>query len=232
MNKKIMIGVICIILICLAVMLIRENIIQKENFLEKTKAFSREEIIELLDKGADYNNYYRKVETENGTQEYYYKDNILVSYINGEMDYWMNLNDDERKMIVIEDSENKIAGIVEDFENIIFPTEYTQVGYYITVYDEDNFKYQYLGKINFNNRETLVVNTIGSNGLEIKYYIDEETGVVVKRKETEKWLCFTKTYAEYDRGITFDIVTDENIQEPNLEEYTVEPIPVSSISIY
>lgn len=237
MKKKKIVFVILIALIVLFIcLLVREFKFDYDRITDKTKALSREEVITLLDKGATYNNYYRSVKTTNGNEEYYYKDNILACYINSKLYYWMNLSDTEKEMIIIEDYENKIANTVKEFDTITFPTEMTQLGYYCTVYDQKNFSFKYKGIMKFNDRDTYIVETSANNNffssLKIKYYIDKETGVIVNRKQLLKFTFITKEITEFDRGLKFDVVTDENIEKPNLTDFEIVETYFPALSIW
>lgn len=227
MIKKIFIIFFSIIAIILLIFIIREIQINNDRIINKDNALSRDEVIELLDKGANYNNYYRCVETTNGKEEIYYKDNILACYINSNLYYWMNLSKNEKEMIIIDDYQNKIASYVEDFNEFNFPIEHTQLGYYSTVYDK-NIEYKYIGIAKLNGRDTIVIKTIAKknslSNFEIKYYIDKETGVIVKRKEINKFLFVSTSVKDFDRGIKFDIVTSEDVAKPDLTDYTINNI--------
>lgn len=227
MKKKILIIFLIVILIILLILVIREMQINNEQIIDRSNALSRDEVIELLDKGATYNNYYRCVETPNGKEEMYYKDDILAYYINSHLYYWMNLSENEKEMIIIDDYEDKVASYVEGFKDANFRMDYTQLGYYSTVYDT-NIEYKYIGITKLNNRDTIVVKTITRknpiSSFEINYYIDKETGVIVKRKEIEKFLFISTSVRELDRGVQFDTVTSEDVAKPDLTDYTIDTI--------
>ena len=146
----------------------------------------------------------------------------------------MNLTDGSRRMIFIDDYDSDSVGEVVDFENIIFPMENTQLGYYSTIYDTENFDFKYKGITRINDRDTLIVETDSKidSSLKIKYYIDKQTGVIVKRTEFDKVLFLTKDKKEYDRGIRFDVVTDENIKEPDLTNVETYEINFPSLTIW
>lgn len=223
MKKKILLIVILLLILLLAVLFLREYKLNSKAYIKNSSNFSHEDIINLLHKGSTYNNYYRKVFTSNGIEEYYYKDDILASYINSKLNYWINLSENEKEMIIIEDYDNRLASIVENFEQINFPTENSQLGYYSNIYNtEINFKY--LGMIIFNDRETLVVKTYSTNNLNSYqniYYIDKESGVIVKRIDIQKIAFITTKIQEFDRGIKFDIVTDKDISKPDLQNFSI-----------
>ena len=216
------------------ILVIREIYLNYDKIENNNEEYTRDQVIELLDNGSKYNNYYRTVNTENGKEEFYYKDNILACYYDSKLKYWMNLTDGSRRMIFIDDYDSDSVGEVVDFENIIFPMENTQLGYYSTIYDTENFEFKYKGITKINDRDTLVVETDSKidSSLKIKYYIDKQTGVIVKRTEFDKVLFLTKDKKEYDRGIRFDVVTDENIKEPDLTNVETYEINFPSLTIW
>lgn len=234
MKKKILITILIIIVLIMLILLIREIYLNYDKIENNNEEYTRDQVIELLDKGSKYNNYYRTVNTENGKEEFYYKDNILACYYDSKLKYWMNLTDGSRRMIFIDDYDSNSVGEVVDFENIIFPMENTQLGYYSTIYDTENFDFKYKGITKINDRDTLIVETDSKidSSLKIKYYIDKQTGVIVKRTEFDKVLFLTKDKKEYDRGIRFDVVTDENIKEPDLTNVETHEINFPSLTIW
>lgn len=234
MKKKILITILIIIVLIMLILLIREIYLNYDKIENNNEEYTRDQVIELLDNGSKYNNYYRTVNTENGKEEFYYKDNILACYYDYKLKYWMNLTDGSRRMIFIDDYDSDSVGEVVDFENIIFPMENTQLGYYSTIYDTENFEFKYKGITKINDRDTLIVETDSKidSSLKIKYYIDKQTGVIVKRTEFDKVLFLTKDKKEYDRGIRFDVVTDENIKEPDLTNVETYEINFPSLTIW
>ena len=139
-------------------------------------------------------------------------------------------------MIIIEDEENKLASVVEDFEQVNFPMESTQLGYYSVIYDMENFNFKFKGLMKFNNRDTYVVEMKSNENsifpLIIKYYIDKETGVIVNRREISKFIFITKEVKQYDRGIKFDIVKNEDIRKPDLTDYEIISTSFPILPIY
>lgn len=234
MKKKILITILIIIVLIMLILVIREIYLNYDKIENNNEEYTRDQVIELLDNGSKYNNYYRTVNTENGKEEFYYKDNILACYYDYKLKYWMNLTDGSRRMIFIDDYDSDSVGEVVDFENIIFPMENTQLGYYSTIYDTENFEFKYKGITKINDRDTLIVETDSKidSSLKIKYYIDKQTGVIVKRTEFDKVLFLTKDKKEYDRGIRFDVVTDENIKEPDLTNVETYEINFPSLTIW
>lgn len=216
--KKILI----IFILILFIILIREFIINNNEKIDKSNSLSREQIIQLLNKGATADNYSLKRTTELGEEEMYYKNNILTYYINSDLKYWININPENKEFLIFDDFDDNIVSTVEDFEEMEFPLPYTQLGYYITLYDTSNFDFKYIGKTQINNRNTIVAKSIDNTNplsiVEMKYYIDEETGIVVKRTDTYKCLIISTKSTTSDRGIEFNTVSDTKIAKPNMDK--------------
>lgn len=236
MKKRIFLILVIIIFLLVSYIFFREIKINYDNIYDYSIQLSRNDIINLLNDGINYNNYYRNVNTENGKEEFYYKDGILTNYVNGRLKYYINTLDNSKEMIIIEDEENKLASIVEDFEQVNFPMESTQLGYYSVIYDMENFNFKFKGLMEFNNRDTYVVEMKSNENsifpLIIKYYIDKETGVIVNRREISKFIFITKEIKQYDRGIKFDYVKDEDVKKPDLIEYEVFSTSFPVLIIY
>lgn len=222
---KILLIVAIIIVLLLLSIFIREIVLSNEGNLDKSNPMTREEIISLLEKGADYNNYYYRYDPSIDTleTEYYIKDGISVCYVDGKLQSWMNFNENEKERITIWDTKaddgKLIATVVKDFTT----TESNQMSYdYSLVTDYENYDFEYLGQKGENGRDITVIEmqAIGSNTY-TNFYIDNETGVIMARKDVSKALFIT-TYANYsNRNVQFDVVTDENVARPDLSEYNV-----------
>lgn len=235
MLKKLVIVLLIVLIITVSILLIRELILKTEKNLEKTENLSQEDVIDLLNKGRTYNNYYLSRTNSNNKEEYYYKDNILTYYINSELKYWINLSENNKEMIIIDDVNTKTASKVENFEEIDFPNEYSQLGYYSTIYDKNNIKFKYLGKIYYNDRPTIVAKTTLNDNFktyENKYYIDENTGVIVNRIDIQKIAFVTTNIREHNRGIKFDVVTDKDIEKPNLQNFKINSCRFPTFTIW
>ena len=82
-------------------------------------------------------------------------------------------------------------------------------------------EFKYLGKKQVNGRDTILVKVWNKDGFEMdstKFYIDEETGLIMRRVDYTA-LGFIKI--DCDRNVKMDIVTDEDIQRPDLEGYEI-----------
>ncbi len=222
---KILLIVAIIIVLLLLSIFIREIVLSNEGNLDKSNPMTREEVISLLEKGANYKNYYYRCDPSVDTleTEYYIKDGISVCYVDGKLHSWTNFSENEKERITIWDTKaddgKLIATVVKDFTT----TESNQMSYdYSLVTDYENYDFEYLGQKEENGRDITVIKmqAIGSNTY-TNFYIDTETGVIMARKDVSKALFIT-TYANYsNRNVQFDVVTDENVTRPDLSEYNV-----------
>lgn len=104
MKKKILKIVIIVLIVLALVLALYEICIQYDGKLDKSNPMSREEVIELLNKGASCNNYSilwksgALIGTRKETilQETYIKDNIIKTYLNGKDFTWINYDENER----------------------------------------------------------------------------------------------------------------------------------------
>lgn len=222
---KILLIVAIIIVLLLLSIFIREIVLCNEGNLDKSNPMTRGEVISLLEKGANYSNYYYRCDPSIDTlkTEYYIKDSISVCYVDGKLQSWTNFNENEKERITIWDTKaddgKLIATVVKDFTT----TDSNQMSYdYSIVTDYENYDFEYLGQKEENGRDITVIKmqAIDSNTY-TNFYIDNETGVIMARKDVSKALFIT-TYANYfNRNVQFDVVTDENVVRPNLNEYNV-----------
>lgn len=223
--KKFLLIVAAIIIFLLLSIFIREFVICNEGNLNKSNPMTREEIISLLEKGCDYNNYYYRYDSNIDTlkTEYYIKDGISVCYIENHLHSWINFNEDEREYITIWDTKadngKTIATITKNFTT----TEANQMGYdYSLVTNYENYDFEYLGKKDDNGRNVTVIKmkTKNSNTY-TNFYIDSVTGVIMARKDVSKALFIT-IYMNYsNRNVQFDVVTDEDVTRPDLSSYQI-----------
>ena len=212
-NTKIIIGsIVGVIVLVLLIILIRENTLNADEKLDKSNPMTREEIISLLDKGAEYKNFYYAPDAEGGLKtEYYIKDNIVVCYIEGRLASYTNYNTKE-VITVIGDS-----NIV--FSNNATKPKTSQYGYdYSIVLEENGYEYEYLGEMQEDNRIIIVIK-LKKNGNYVKYYIDKESGLVFRRRDVNKGLITTYAHTS-NRNVELDGVTAEKVQ-PDFSSYSV-----------
>ena len=222
-KKKILIIVLIILAITIIGLVVRETIIHNDGKIDKSNPMTREEIIALLDKGATYNNYYYCPSNEGDTYktEYYIKDNIQVTYNNSKLYEWVDYNNSEQILLWGPEGTATIGNTTKREDN--------QNGYdYSTMAKPElyNNEYQYIGEKEENGRTIIIVKLTTKNGLSTgidKYYIDKETGLILGRFNSNRFLFITTFHAggSNDRNVKIDIVTDEDIKKPDLTGYEI-----------
>lgn len=226
--KKVLKVLGIIITILIVTLIIYYAVIHFDGFLNKDNPMTRSEVIELLEKGKEYPNYYYASESSwifgslnESKTETYIKDNIVKIVVDGEILDWTNYNTEEH-IGLFEMNGKKYAGIsnLDNFET----NEEGQRGFdYSLIAREDIYgmEFKYLGKKQVNGRDTILVKVWNKDGFEMdstKFYIDEETGLIMRRVDYTA-LGFIKI--DCDRNVKMDVVTDEDIQRPDLEGYEI-----------
>ena len=226
--KKVLKVIGIIIAILIVVLAIYYVVIHFDGFLNKDNPMTRGEVIELLEKGKEYPNYYYASESSwifgnlNETKtETYIKDNVEKVVVDGELLEWVNYNTEER--VGLFELNGKASASISNLDN--FETnEYSQRGFdYSLITSEDIYstEFKYLGEKQVDGRDTILVKVWNKNAFEVdstKFYIDKETGLIMRRVDYAG-LGFIKI--DCDRNVKMDIVTDEDIQRPDLEGYEI-----------
>ena len=226
--KKVLKVLGIIITILIVTLIIYYAVIHFDGFLNKDNPMTRSEVIELLEKGKEYPNYYYASESSwifgslNETKtETYMKDNIVKIVVDGETLEWTDYNTEEHiGLFELNGKETASVSNLDNFET----NEDSQRGFdYSLITREDiyNTEFKYLGKKQVNGRDTILVKVWNKDGFEMdstKFYIDEETGLIMRRVDYTA-LGFIKI--DCDRNVKMDIVTDEDIQRPDLEGYEI-----------
>lgn len=226
--KKVLKVLGIIITILIVTLIIYYAVIHFDGFLNKDNPMTRSEVIELLEKGKEYPNYYYASESSwifgslNETKtETYIKDNIVKIVVDGETLEWTDYNTEEHiGLFELNGKETASVSNLDNFET----NEDSQRGFdYSLITREDiyNTEFKYLGKKQVNGRDTILVKVWNKDGFEMdstKFYIDEETGLIMRRVDYTA-LGFIKI--DCDRNVKMDIVTDEDIQRPDLEGYEI-----------
>lgn len=226
--KKVLKVLGIIIAILIVTLIIYYAVIHFDGFLNKDNPMTRSEVIELLEKGKEYPNYYYASESSwifgslNETKtETYIKDNIVKIVVDGETLEWTDYNTEEHiGLFELNGKETASVSNLDNFET----NEDSQRGFdYSLITREDiyNTEFKYLGKKQVNGRDTILVKVWNKDGFEMdstKFYIDEETGLIMRRVDYTA-LGFIKI--DCDRNVKMDIVTDEDIQRPDLEGYEI-----------
>lgn len=226
--KKVLKVLGIIITILIVTLIIYYAVIHFDGFLNKDNPMTRSEVIELLEKGKEYPNYYYASESSwifgslnESKTETYIKDNIVKIVVDGEILDWTNYNTEEH-IGLFEMNGKKYAGIsnLDNFET----NEEGQRGFdysLIAREDIDGMEFKYLGKKQVNGRDTILVKVWNKDGFEMdstKFYIDEETGLIMRRVDYTA-LGFIKI--DCDSKVQMDLVTDQDIQRPDLEGYEI-----------
>ncbi len=226
--KKVLKVLGIIIAILIVTLIIYYAVIHFDGFLNKDNPMTRSEVIELLEKGKEYPNYYYASESSwifgslNETKtETYIKDNIVKIVVDGETLEWTDYNTEEHiGLFELNGKETASVSNLDNFET----NEDSQRGFdYSLITREDiyNTEFKYLGKKQVNGRDTILVKVWNKDGFEMdstKFYIDEETGLIMRRVDYTA-LGFIKI--DCDRNVKMDVVTDEDIQRPDLEGYEI-----------
>lgn len=235
MKRKILITVSIIIILIIAFIICREFKLNSDGKLDKSDYKSREEIISLLDKGKLTHNFYTVSDEDKFLKkEIYYKDGIIACYIDSKLTNWINLTPGKEEFYVIEDAEAKLASSLENINESIFSIPMSQLGQQCFIYDTENHNYKYHGEINLNGRKTIIVEATSTDfilGMNYKYYIDKESGIIVKTTMALKRFYITQEISSMNKNIKFDVVTDENVAKPDFTEYEILPIPYSDFSV-
>lgn len=220
-------GIIIAILIVLVA--IYYVVIHFDGFLNKDNPMTREEVVELLEKGKEYPNYYYASEDRwifgslnESKTESYIKDNVEKIMVDGKLHRWVDYNTQENILIFEDNEGKKYAGIsnLDNFEE----NEESQRGFdYSLISNEEVFNtdFKYLGEKQVDGRDTIIVKVWNKDWVEVdstKFYIDKETGLITRRIDYSA-LGFIKI--DCNRNVKMDIVTDEDIERPNLDEYEV-----------
>lgn len=226
--KKVLKVLGIIIAILIVTLIIYYAVIHFDGFLNKDNPMTRSEVIELLEKGKEYPNYYYASESSwifgslnESKTETYIKDNIVKIVVDGETLEWTDYNTEEHiGLFELNGKETASVSNLDNFET----NEDSQRGFdYSLITREDiyNTEFKYLGKKQVNGRDTILVKVWNKDGFEMdstKFYIDEETGLIMRRVDYTA-LGFIKI--DCDRNVKMDVVTDEDIQRPDLEGYEI-----------
>ena len=228
--KKILkvLGIILAILIVLVA--IYYVVIHFDGFLNKDNEMTREEVIELLEKGKEYPNYYYTSESSwlfgnlnESKTETYIKDNIVKVVVDGEVHSWTDYNNKEYIGMPIEYEGRKYISVSDNLDNFE-ENDQSQRGFdYSLISDEETFNtdFKYLGEKQVDGRDTIVVKVWNKDWVSVdstKFYIDKETGLIMRRVDYTA-LGFLKI--DCNRNVKMDVVTDEDIQRPDLEGYEI-----------
>lgn len=229
-------------------------LIDYDGKLDKSNPMSLEEIINLLEKGKEYNNYTVTIKYKRGYLEYMFleeheekifiKDNIKRVTMDGKDHYWCDYNKNES--IYMYDFEATIQPIFglndtkEEYFNNKKSQKATSYEYLIAEGQiPKELTYKYLGEKEINGRKTIIIRVQegkfeGGWGIYNKFYIDKETGVIVSLKKyqymdyilykSRNSQCYYGGYADGEFSVEFDCVTDEDVEKPNILGHIVQNV--------
>lgn len=218
------------IFILLLILLVYMGVIHFDGFLNKDNVMTREEVVALLEKGKEYPNYYYSSqdkwifgEIDQNRTEYYIKDGIVKCVNNGSTTSWANYNTDAIITIMGEHEGKKYAAISSLTKYYGDDTsKENQNGFdYSLISNEEvfNTEFEYLGEKQYDNRTTIIIKVWNRDGLEIdstKFYIDKETGLIMRRVD---YSCLGLIKIDCNRNVKLDAVTDEDVESPDLTGY-------------
>lgn len=217
MNKKLIALVLILIIIILLTLFIREKIIYFNGNLEKNNIMSKEEIKQLLDKGENYENYYYsptqnpQTTNEEIKTEYYIKNGIVATYINSQLIQWVNYNTGEIISLIHNNNQNTFSSSnnVKRIQNNQNGVDYSEI-------IDNKYKYKYLGKKIFQDRKAIYIE-LRKDDIVKQFVIDEKSGLILESKiGIKKFGLITVSLIRNKENIKFDIVSDENVKKPNL----------------
>lgn len=227
--KKILKIVGIIILALILIILIYFSTIHFNGFLKKDNVMTREEVVALLKKGEEYPNYYYSPEDyiffrnlNEMKTEYYIKDGIIKCVNNGSILRWENYNTDEVISIM-----GKNAGVssLKSYYNYGDETVlYNQKGFDYSIIAEEktfNTNFEYLGEKQYNGRMTILVQVWNKDNIKVNptiFYIDKDTGLIMKRID---YSAMGLIKLDCNRNVKLDVVTDKDVERPNLDNYEV-----------
>ena len=186
------------------------------------KKLTYEELRKLAESFQDISNVYVKNGTSDSEYfEYYKKDDTIMQhkYQSGELRgmQWNKIGS-KGKIVIL--PEKNLSGffIIED----IVSKQYNINSYLpdVAEYDSnkiENYTYTFLGKTKINDRDTLVAKFLDCDRKFHKklFYIDEETGFIVKEIDKEFPFKTNEYVFEFKTGV----VTDEDVKELNYADY-------------
>lgn len=215
--KKILIIVFIILVVLILLTGAREIYLWNDGNLNTKEQMTREEILALLEKGKNNENYYycSEVKSEENLlkTEHYIKNGIMATYVNNELTEWTDKNNSET-IKIWKNADEIFASIFKDTnENL------SQAGYDYSVIAKEEYKY--LGKKEQDDRTEILIQITNKNFTE-KFVIDEETGLIIKQINLSKKFFVTESKTVIDRNVKLNVVTEENIAKPDISNYKVK----------
>lgn len=195
--------------------MVRSAFLNNNGKLDKSNQMTKEEIISLLEKGATYNNYYYCSNPDDELKtEYYIKDNVVTCYVGSKLESWTNYNTGE---------EIRIWGDKATISNNAKLPEDSQYGFdYSLISKEEIYglNYKYIGEKALMNSNVIIVEESNTNAT-TKFVINKQTGLILERIDLSKFFSITFLKIECNRNVKTDIVTNKDIEKPDLSNYKI-----------
>ena len=224
--------IVVIVVIIVVSILLYEISIMSDGKLDISNKMSKAEVVELLDKGSKYNNYYTSIQQKGlfyksrNKEEYYIKDNIVSYYSNSNLVSWSNYNTKENIYLV-----NNVAYVSN---NSLERVKYSQNKFdYSNIVNANSSKalndspdyttyYKYVGKTKYNGRDAIIIQILDKTRADInmKYIIDLNTGLIQKKIDYLN-IGILMIRIDTDRNIKLDCVTDQDIAKPDISGYNI-----------
>lgn len=220
--KKILKVVITILILLILALIIYQIYIRYDGRIDKSNPMNKSEIIELLKKGEQYNNYvitYKPnkssfttdmIMDEKLIQKIYVKDYVVKGFIGDKEWSYSNYNTKE-SIQMFDYLQAYISDINEEFGMMKYYRE--------CVENEELYSYEYIGEKEISNRKIIVIklfdNKYNTNEY-IKCYIDKQTGVGYNSIYFQN--IIGPIFLKHDdcMSVEFDCVTDEDVKRPNI----------------
>lgn len=234
-TKKALKIVFIIIGLLIVAMIMYMGVLYFDGFLDKSNPMTKEEVIALLNKGKEYQNYYFSPQytylnrSSEDITEIYVKDNVKKVVYNNEISNWCDHNNDEEIYFIgyNQGTQKKYVSISKMSQSgALEGTQYSQMGFdYSLIADTEHFdfNFKYLGEKQIENRTCIWVKVWNKEAPEMmntKFIIDKETGLITERIDYTfygilpiKIIC--------DRNLKLDVVTEEEMARPDLTGYEV-----------
>ncbi len=231
MKIKVLKIILSILIIFLILITAYEIVINFDGFLDKSNPMTREEVIELLEKGKRYPNYYYSssesisgiIKLDNNRTEHYIKDGIRKVVNDGKTTEWEDTNKDE----IIYINGNKYATITKKLESNNEQNEYSQNQFDYSIIanrEQFDFNFKYLGEKQIEGRKYVLVKVWNKDSIEMfsstKFLIDKQTGLITKRTDYTVFYGLLIDIVT-DRNLKIDVVTNNDVERPNLDGYIV-----------
>ena len=222
---------LCIMMLILVMYFI---MIHFNGFLDKSNMMSRDEVVTLLEKGKSYPNYYYSSHTqmmfyeyEENNTEYFIKDGIVKCMNNGMIMSWTNYNTDENITFMTTANDGKTFASVSKVSSPNNETNPNSQMFfdYSLIADEEmtNMDFEYMGEGMYYSRPTILVKVWNKDSSKLNstiFYIDKDTGLIMRRID---YFAFGFMKMDCNRNVKMDIVTDKDIERPNLDGFEIMP---------